>query len=523
MPSVTSRYLIICIGAVLMGSTALTSLSWSQQVGSDRALSEGDDAIFSDGNFDPFGDGQEQDGDPNSTDFDDEESLERDEEPRRSDFEQNAIDQLNNRQQRADGNQSARPAQQVGLIQPDGSVRTLANSRVRPVQGRAVPNDDDPYAALGIRGGKFLLFPTITQSIGITDNAESASDGSPSAFSRTDARLTAISQWALHELRAEIGGSYQTYFSGDNENVPTLDANVQLRLDHSYDITTTFQLNYDLSTESASSDNLTVPPPLTITEDPNVHRFGGFAQIEKRIGHWNTNLRGTVTHSEYEDASLSDGSSLSQADRTSTLYELRGRVGYGASPIFQPFVEASAGQRVYVVEVDRNGNTRDSVIYGLRGGVAFDRGTKFNGEFSIGYSSEQFDDAALDDLNGLTFDASINWSPQRLTTLTATAETSFTGSTNAGESGSVTYATSLNAVHDLRPNLSLNAQILASLRDYDSSGREDRTLQGQVGSEIRINRTAALVGNIGYEVVESTDADSSYSAATARLGLRLQR
>ena len=148
MPSVTSRYLIICIGAVLMGSTALTSLSWSQQVGSDRALSEGDDAIFSDGNFDPFGDGQEQDGDPNSTDFDDEESLERDEEPRRSDFEQNAIDQLNNRQQRADGNQSARPAQQVGLIQPDGSVRTLANSRVRPVQGRAVPNDDDPYAAL---------------------------------------------------------------------------------------------------------------------------------------------------------------------------------------------------------------------------------------------------------------------------------------------------------------------------------------------------------------------------------------
>ena len=331
------------------------------------------------------------------------------------------------------------------------------------------------------------------------------------------------SDWALHELRGDIGGSYQTYFNSDVEDFSALDANLQLRLDHSYNITTRFGVSYDLTTESAESDNLSVPTPLFVTDDPDVHRLSGFAEIEKQAGRLSGLLRGTITRASYEDASVSDGSSLSQSDRANTLFELEGRVGYEVSETFQPFIEASLGSRQHTKEVDRNGNRRDSIVYALRGGVAFDQGDKLNGELSLGYSSEKFDDAAIDDLNGLTVDASVNWSPQRLTTITATAQTEFTGSTNANESGSVTYAVSLGMTHDLRPNLSLSASVLASLRDYEGSGRQDEVLQAQIGAEWRLNRNAAIIATLGHEIQESTDASSSFDATTARLGLRLQK
>lgn len=421
------------------------------------------------------------------------------------------------------GNQRARATGPVGIIQPDGSVSPLANQAVGPVQGGGGSRDDSPYDALGIRMGSFTLFPVLTQSIGTTTNGNSSSNGSQATFSQTEARLSAQSDWALHELRGDIGGSYQTYLNGDVEDFSALDANLELRLDHSYDITTRFGASYDLTTENAESDNLSVPTPLFVTEDPNVHRFSGFAEIEKQAGRVSGRLRGTITRASYEDASLSNGSSLSQSDRANTLYELEGRVGYEISETFQPFLEASLGARQHTREIDRNGNRRDSIVYALRGGVAFDQGDKLNGELSLGYSSEKFDDSAIDDLNGFTVDASINWSPQRLTTITTTAQTEFTGSTNANEAGSVTYALSVGLTHDLRPNLSLSASVLASLRDYDGSGRQDEVLQAQIGAEWRLNRNAAIVATLGHEIQESTDASSSFDATTARIGLRLQK
>ncbi|MEP0941842.1 MAG: outer membrane beta-barrel protein [Rhizobiaceae bacterium] len=422
-----------------------------------------------------------------------------------------------------DGNPRARPTEQVGVIQPDGSVSPLANQPAAPVQGGGGVRDESPYDALGIRVGTFTLFPVLTQSVGSTSNAASSSDGASAIFSQTETRLTAQSDWALHQLRGEIGGSYQTYFSGDVDDLSTFDASLELRMDISSDLTGRIGGSYDLTTEGAESDNLSVPAPLFVTEDPNLHQLSGYGEIEKQAGRVSGLLRGTITHASYEDAALSDGSSLSQDDRNNTLLELEGRIGYEVSETFTPFVEASVGSRIHEREVDRNGNLRDSMNYALRGGVAFDRGEKLNGELSAGYSSERFEDAAIDDLNGFTVDASINWSPQRLTTFTTTAQTEFTGSTNANEAGSVTYALTVGVVHDLRPNLSLSASVLASLRDYDGSGRRDEVLQAQIGAEWRLNRHAAVVATVGHEIQDSTDASSSFDATTARLGLRLQR
>ena len=422
-----------------------------------------------------------------------------------------------------DGNTRARRAQQVGTLQPDGSVIPVANSPASPVQGGGGEREASPYAPLGIRLGSFTLLPVLTQRIGTTTNADFSSGGSESAFSQTDVQLSITSDWAIHQLQFQLGGSYQTFFNGTSDDLPTFTSSGELRLDHTRELTSRFGVNYSLSTESAVSDNLTVPLPLFVVERPNVHRYGGFAEVAHNAGRINSSIRGTLSHTVYEGADLSDGSRLPQGDRTNTLYELRGRVGYEASPIFQPFVEASVGFRDYLYEVDRNGNRRNSNLYTIRGGLAFNRGEKLNGDLAIGYSTEQYEDGAINDLSGVTFDANINWSPQRFTTFSLNGQTAFTGSTNVNEAGSVTYAATLGVLHDVRPNLSLSASVLASIQQFDGSGREDNRVQFRSGAEWRLNRNVSILGDLGYETVDSSDAGSSYDAFTASVGIRLQR
>ncbi|MEE9314994.1 MAG: outer membrane beta-barrel protein [Rhizobiaceae bacterium] len=419
-------------------------------------------------------------------------------------------------------NPRAQPSTQVGLIGPDGAVTPLANTRATPEQTGSPRSNDDPYAALGLRVGTFTLFPVLTQTIGTTSNADFSAGGSSAIFSQTDLRLRGTSNWSRHQLSGEIGGNYQTFFNDASDDIPAFNANLELRLDLVMDWAARFGVNTNITTESAVSDNISVPFPLFVIGRPQVTQMGGFAVIEKQAGLLNGNLRGTVTRTSYDSADISNGTQLSQDDRNNTLFELRGRVNYNSSALLQPFAVANLGFRRFDLTIDRNGNNRNSALYGLRVGLAYNGGEKLNGEISVGYANEVFDDNALNSLSGVTVDGVINWSPVRFTTITATAQTSFTGSTNVNESGSATYAASLGIVREVRPNLSLNGRILASLRSYDL-GREDSTYQAQLGAEWRLNRNAALFGNVGYEVVESTDAGSSYNATTARVGIRLQK
>ncbi len=422
-----------------------------------------------------------------------------------------------------EGNARTQRVQQVSIVDAAGEITPLANTPVAPVQplqGAGLRRINDPFAPLGIRRGSFLLFPSLTQTIGFTDNADFEANGEESAFSLTSARLRLLSDWSIHQFSADVGGSYQAFFNDTSDDLPVIDGNAELRLDHTRDFTTRWGGSFQRTTESTASNNLS---SAVVIDRPGVLQGSVFGEAQKQAGRLTGNLRGTVTRTVFEDADLSDGGTLSQDDRNNTQLTAALRVGYETSPAIQPFVEGIAGLRRFDESVDRNGEQRDSLQLSLRGGFAFSQGEKVNGEFAVGYSTEDFDDPALETLSGVTFDGTINWSPERFTTITATVQTAFAPSTNAGESGSITYGGTLGVTRDVRPNLTLNARVLASLREFEGSDREDRTLQGRFGGEWRLNRSTAILGELGYETVDSTDANSSFEALTARLGLRLQR
>ena len=411
----------------------------------------------------------------------------------------------------------------VGNLDANGRLDPRSNLPASTIEGGGAPTVTNPYAAQGLRLGTFDLFPTLEQSIGYSSNADEDENGSGSGFSQTSVGLRLQSNWSLHQFQAELGATYQRFFNGESENLPTANADASLRLDVGSDYTATFRGAFDLVTESASSANLDTGSTATIIDRPNVQTLTASAELARIAGRLRFSLRGSVDKTTHEDATLSDGTKLLQRDRDNILSSVTARASYQASGAVSPFVEGSIGKRTFDIKVDSNGNRRDGIAYALRGGLELDFGEKLIGQLALGYAVEDFEDNNIATLSGLTFDGSLSWSPLRLTTITAITTTTLVGSSNVDDNGSILYAGSLGISRQVRPQLTLDANLTAALQDYDTSGRRDVTLGANAGYVYWFNRFVAATGRVTYQTVDSSEAGSSYDVGTVMFGLRFQR
>ena len=68
---------------------------------------------------------------------------------------------------------------------------------------------------------------------------------------------------------------------------------------------------------------------------------------------------------------------------------------------------------IYDLDVDSNGFNRAADHMGARGGLEFDLGEKFAGEFSAGWVREDLADERLASVEGPSVSADLAWSPVR--------------------------------------------------------------------------------------------------------------
>ena len=226
---------------------------------------------------------------------------------------------------------------------------------------------------------------------------------------------------------------------------------------------------------------------------------------------------------QYEDATLSTGTSFSQKDRNNTLVTGALRAGYEISPALVPFVEVEAGRRLYDLATDRNGYARDATRLSLRAGTAFDFGEKLNGELSAGWVREEFEDSRLAAVSGLRLDASANWSPVRGTSVTFNLGTAVEGTTDPGASGSILYNASVDVSRQIFANLVAEGRLGIGYRDFSGSGASDTIYSAQAGATWWMNRNLGVNSRVRYEQTVSTDPTRDYDELTVFAGIRLRR
>lgn len=391
--------------------------------------------------------------------------------------------------------------------------------RAPAIEGLNRPVEANPYEAVGVRWGSFILKPSLETGVTATSNADSSVDGSEAVLSETTLRLNAVSDWSSHRATIDSYGTFRKTLSGQevDDVEGGVDAALELDLADDYRLIGTFA--YSAAPESAASP---VVIPDTVDE-PLRQTVGGTLGLEKDAGKARFAVTGGLEHDTYGDAELEGGGTFSQDDRDSTLYSLTLRAGYEISPAFTPFIETEIGRNQYDQEVDSAGYRRSSDQYAVRGGIAFDAGEKLSGEIAAGWVNEDFDDARLETLSTPSVEAAINWSPERDTTVRFAGATILEGTTTPGESGSVLYATSLSVERLIRANLTGNADLGLGWRDYSNDGGHETIFDAEASLTWWLNRYAGIVGRLGYESVDSSLPDRDSETNSVFLGLKVQR
>ena len=390
---------------------------------------------------------------------------------------------------------------------------------VEPIEGLDRTPEENPYAALGIRAGSFLLRPSIETGVTWTSNANSTPTPESAFLSETTLRLNAQSEWAQHSATVEAYGTFRKSISGApvKETEAGIKGNLEIDLGHEFRALAA--LDYSIKPESASS-------PVVITGTvgrPLRQNLSGSVGLEKDAGKFRFAATGKVDRSWFGDADLSTGGTLSQRDRNSTLTSFVLRGGYEISPALTPFVEAEVGRRFYDLRQDGAGFERSALRLGARAGVAVDLGEKLTGQLSAGWIREKPDDSRLAAISGATVDASVNWSPVRGTIVGLAGTTTVEGTTTPGEAGSLLYSGRLSVERQIRSNLTASAALGAALRDYSGSNGRETTLSAEAGLTWWLNRYAGLTGRLRHERMQSNLPDRGYSTNSVFLGLKLQR
>ena len=191
--------------------------------------------------------------------------------------------------------------------------------------------------------------------------------------------------------------------------------------------------------------------------------------------------------------------------------------------MLRPFAEVAAGRREFDRSEDDSGFERSSTWGELRGGIVIDRGDKISGEASVGYRREDIEDDDLDDLNVFLANASILWSPRRLTEVRVDLTTDVSPTSTPFTSASVIYAGSVTLARSLTPRVRAETGIGLSYEDRIGDDFRDVTFTGFADVSYAFNRVASIIGRYEYQRTDRNETDGDFDAHEVSLRFRLQR
>jgi hypothetical protein len=388
-----------------------------------------------------------------------------------------------------------------------------------PPPPRARAAVTDPYAPLGLRAGTLLVLPSAEASVGYNSNPERRSGQKRgSAFARAEGGFALRSDWAVHELTADLRGGYNRYFRTPDADRPDGQGRVNLRLDATRDTAFDFELRGRIDTERPGSANLSS----SVEGRPLVYQYGGSAGATQRFNRLALSARASIDRSDYADASLGDGQVLSQKGRNLTQYGLRLRMAYEVTPGLIPFVEGLADMRRYDLAADSTGFQRDSSGLQLRGGTSIELTRTLTGEVAAGYGLRRYEDQRLRDLKGPVVEATLAWAVSPLTNVRLRGTTEFEETTLAGSSGAITRRLSAELSHAFLRNLVVTAAASFARSDFQGVQRRDDTLRASLGAEYGLNRNLVLRASYAHERTTSTTPGNDLSANVWLFGVRTQ-
>ena len=170
---------------------------------------------------------------------------------------------------------------------------------------------------------------------------------------------------------------------------------------------------------------------------------------------------------------------------------------------------------------------RDSDGYFVGLGVALDLGGVLFGDLFAGYRYRNYDDPALETIDGFGGGGRLTWNVTPLTTIVGgirgdVLETTVTDAGGNPASGGLDVEGSLRADHELLRNLLLGADVRANRIDYEGINRTDWYYNAGLDVTYMMNRHVYLVADYDFRTRDAEQSANDFTENIIFLRLDLQ-
>lgn len=350
----------------------------------------------------------------------------------------------------------------------------------------------------GYKMGEFRIDPAVSVTERWDDNIFGLNDGEKDdTITNVSASVKANSEWQRHRINLDAGASADYYADFDSEDV----VDWWLGGDGRFDLSAKSHLLGGLRFSQNHEDRAS-PDAATGSADPTTyvtsHAHVGLAH---RLAPFTIRLGGV-----FENLNFKDGSSPTfDVDwRDRDQYSVGVRFSYQLQNAPEIFFQAATDTRTY----DDQAVGRDSDGYRMGLGLRTENGPGFQAEAFIGYLSQDYDNIALKDVEGLYYGANLKWKPRASTQVTAYVDRSVNETTVSGASSHLDTTVGTRLEHDLSAKLALNASLTYNNSDYQGTDLELDEVAAGVGARYYFNKLYYVAG--GYRHISRDANDPIY-------------
>ncbi|MGJ4951774.1 outer membrane beta-barrel protein [Bradyrhizobium sp. HKCCYLS20291] len=408
----------------------------------------------------------------------------------------------------------AKPEAPVTAAQPAAVLRNrdvLPDRNLDTVKPPPVTPDAKPYDPTGLTVGSFLVKPAVEIQAGYDSNPtrRTGGPGSPVAIVATE--VSVRSQWERHQLNADFRGAYTEDTNVRSLSHPTFEGRAQGR----YDVIEGTALTGEAR---VVNDALALPGALKL---PRATTFGGSAGVLQKIGPTEIAFKASADRVVFNDAMITANVPLRTQDRNYTQPGAQVRVTYVLTPTISPFIDMSFDRRNHDLQVDFNGQRRDSSGIAGRAGAVVNMGS-LTGEASVGYLTRRMDSPLMPNISGVIADATLAWAATDATTFVLVARSQASETPAMNVSGILSRDVILQMDHQFEPWLIGTLRGGYGQDQFVGAGRTDQRMFVAAGGVYKMNRNIQLKSEVRTEWTRSNVPINNFMAVVGVVGVRVQ-
>ncbi len=382
----------------------------------------------------------------------------------------------------------------------------------------------DDYDAIGVDLGQvfgmnnpassFTMVPSLGTRIVYDDNVfRSDEEEIGDFFFRVRPSVEFRSEWLNNRMVATIFAERDSYFDEKINNSTDFFFNYFGRYDLADDDAVIMTSSVGRGHELRSDPNS--PPG---TENVNTF-FEASLSLEGRFSLSDLLIEPIFTIDHFD---FRQNGEIENDDRNRTEFSFGGRVGYRLREGVAVFTEATRQIQRYEQKIDNDGFARDSTGFDVRAGLRFEPSGVTYLEASAGYFELDIEDPQLDDVQGLSLNASLVWNPTDLATLRLNALRQTGETTLPGISSLNTFSLNAGLDYEVMEPLLFTVSGGYTRQIFEGDPRRDNIFFSSMLITYFVNRYLMIEGSFVHSRRDSSAVLADFVSNRSFLRARVQ-